>query len=84
MKKSFKAIFTVAALASMCLMTSTVLLAGTEGGSTEIGGDNKDDPTKAYCIYQTMSHCKDAGLNYACKISQTAELCRRHACCQPF
>lgn len=83
MKKFFKVLFAVAALASMCLMTSTALLAGPEDGMAGAGG-KKDDPTDQYCIYQTMSHCDGAGLNYACKITATAEACRRHVCCQPF
>lgn len=79
MKKVCKFLIAAIALFSLCLTMSTVLLAGPEDESTVTEGGADDN-----CVYQTMSHCPGAGLNYSCKMSSTSELCRRHACCQPF
>lgn len=81
MKKILKSLLVLFAMVSVCLATSTVLNAGSEDNMTEIGDKNVDS---SYCVYQTMSHCPNAGLNYSCKISRTSEVCRRHVCCQPF
>lgn len=78
MKKIFKVLLSVFALISICLATSAVLKAGPED-QTDLDSNDSN-----YCVYQTMSHCPGEGLNYACKISATAEACRRYACCQPF
>lgn len=76
MKKIFKVLLVAFAIASIGLAASTVLTAGpVDGdGSATVDGD---------CIYQTMGYCNNR-LTYACKVSFTAEACRRRVCCHPF
>ena len=42
----------------------------------EDGEDGELDP---YTMYQTMAYC-GSKINYACKVSYTAEKCRLYAC----
>ena len=76
MKKIFKVLLVAFAVASMGLAASTVLTAGPIDGDGSATVDER-------CVYQTMGYCNNR-LTYACKVSFTAEVCRRWSCCQPF
>ena len=79
MKKIFKVSLAIFAVASMALAASTVMMAD----SVIIGGKGDADDSE-YCLFQSMGDCPHKPMNYICKVSYTAEHCRRHLCCQNY
>ena len=77
MKKIYKVLLVTFTVASVALAASTVLMAE----SVNTGGTGEADPN---CLFQSMGYCGNKPMNYICKISYTAEHCRRHLCCLPY